>query len=398
MPQTLLPCPVADLPLVLYGYDRRGQAWIHRYRGCSAHLICTLGFTATGLVPHISAAGKTPNDRRYTALADAEFLIKGITAQNYQYPLPPLNAGISPVLLTRALWEAFQWPLSLVNAGLPETPSVPAIDVQGVPAQCLSTGKAMPRHRVRRLLNQGMYWGEQFAFHQSRVNPGNGYLILGECVVGGTTTALSILLGLGYDALGCVNSSHPICNHDQKKAIVQAGLQRANLPPNPDPLDLLAAVGDPMQVFVAGVTLTASRQVGILLAGGTQMMAIYALTAHIARYYGLDWQPQQVLIGTTRWVTDDPSGDTVGLLSHISKRMDRESIPSLAVTQLGFQNAPHPGLAAYEQGYVKEGMAAGGTAIAASVSGGWQQADLQQAIYTFVDRYDRCFSTESENI
>ncbi|MFZ4665065.1 MAG: nicotinate mononucleotide-dependent phosphoribosyltransferase CobT [Prochlorotrichaceae cyanobacterium] len=387
MPQPILPSPVPDLPIILYGCDRRGEEWIDRYRGCSAHLICTLGFTATGLVPHISAAGKTPNDRRYTALADAEFLFKGITARNYRYPLPPLSAGISPVLLTRALWEAFQWPLSLVNAGLPETPSVPAIDVQGVPAQCLSSGKAMSRHRVRYLLNQGMHWGEQFALNQSTIKQGNGYLILGECVVGGTTTALGILMGLGYDALGLVNSSHPICNHDQKKAIVQAGLQRANLPSYPDPLDLLAAVGDPMQVFVAGMTLTASRQVGILLAGGTQMMATYALTAHIAKYYGLDWQPQQVLIGTTRWVTEDPSSDALGLLTHLSERLDAENVPSLAVTQLSFQNAPHPGLADYEQGYVKEGMAAGGTAIAASVSGGWQQADLQQSIYAFVDRY-----------
>ena len=375
------PSDAPELPILFYGNEGRGQSWLNRYRNRPAHLICTLGFTATGLIPDISAAGKTPHDRRYTALADAEFLSKGVQS-SYQYPLPPLTAGISPVILTRSIWEAFQWPLTLVNAGLPESPSVPTIGVQGIPARCLSTGKAMPRHRVRRLLNQGMHWGEQLAFQNHE-----GYLILGECVVGGTTTALSVLIGLGYEAaMGRINSSHPVCNHEQKKAIVEAGLRRANLPSSPDPLDLLAAVGDPMQVFVAGMILTASRYVGILLAGGTQMMATYALAAHIAQYYNLVWQPQQVLIGTTRWVMEDTSSDTLGLLTSVQDKLGTASSPCLAVTQLSFQDAPHPGLAVYEEGYVKEGMAAGGTAIAASVSGGWQQPDLQQAIYRLVDR------------
>ena len=52
------------------------------------------------------------------------------------------------------------------------------------------------------------------------------YLILGECVVGGTTTALAILTGLGIEAVGKVNSSHPVCNHEQKWAVVQAGLEK----------------------------------------------------------------------------------------------------------------------------------------------------------------------------
>ena len=279
-----LPLPALDpeLPIALYGNIPQGQAWIDGYRNSPAHLVCTLGFTATGLIPHISAAGQTPHDRRYTALSDAEFLVNGLTESGVRYPLTPLISGISPVILTRALWEAVEWPLTLFNAGLPETPSVPAIDVQGIPARCLTTGRAIPRPQVRRLLNQGMHWGEQLAFRQAQ-----GYLVVGECVVGGTTTALGILLGLGYDAVGRINSSHPTCNHEQKVAIVKAGLDQANLGDNPDPLDLLAAIGDPMQIFVAGLTLTASRQIGILLAGGTQMLAVYALAVRIAQYYRL---------------------------------------------------------------------------------------------------------------
>jgi uncharacterized protein (TIGR00303 family) len=379
-----------ELPIKLYGNLPQGQAWIDRYRNRSAHVVCTLGFTATGLIPGISAAGQSPHDRRYTALADAEFLVNGLNPPGgiVHYPLPPLSAGLSPVIITRALLETVKWPVTLFNVGLPETPSVPAIDVQGLPARCVSTGRAIPRPQVRRLLNQGMHWGEQLAFRQKA-----DYLVIGECVVGGTTTALGVLLGLGYDARSRVSSSHPLCNHQQKLAIVEEGLRQTNLSIPPDPLDVLAAVGDPMQIFVAGLLLTASRQVGILLAGGTQMMAVYALTAHIAQYYNLAWEPQQILLGTTRWVVEDTSGDTLGLLEHLSDRLDHLMPPCLATTQLNFKNAKSPGLLAYEQGFVKEGMAAGGMAIAVSISANQHQADLQNTIYRFVDNFEQQSAT-----
>lgn len=382
--QPLVPSyPIPDLPLQLYDRYGRGASWIQQNQNHPGKLICALGFTATGLIPDISAAGKTPKDRRYTALADAEFLANGMGDRLPYYHLPPLHHGLSPALITRCLYERLGWPMMLFNAGLPEAPSVPSIDIQGVPAQCVSTGKAMPRHHVRRILNQGMHWGEKLSFQ-----PHEGYLIIGECVVGGTTTALGVLTGLGFEALGRISSSHLTCNHDQKQAIVQEGLQRAKLPACPDPLDLLAAVGDPMQVLVAGMTLTASRQIGILLAGGTQMLAVYALTAHIAQYYGLPWQPQQVLVGTTRWVVEDPTADVQGLINHMGEKLGPDLAPSLAVSQFHLRDAPSSGFHAYERGYVKEGMAAGGMMVAASVSAGWTQEDFAQVIYPFGEAYE----------
>ena len=77
---------------------------------------------------------------------------------------------------------------------------------------------------VDRLLGQGLKWGEQLASLGE-------YLILGECVVGGTTTALAVLTGLGFAAAGKVNSSHPTCNHAQKWELVTRGLQRAGFGP-----------------------------------------------------------------------------------------------------------------------------------------------------------------------
>ncbi|NET34987.1 MAG: TIGR00303 family protein [Cyanothece sp. SIO1E1] len=355
-----------------------GHDWLQRYRGQQPLFACVLGFTATGLIPGISAAGATPADREYTAIADAEFLYQGPCA-HAEHPLPPLGVGVSPVLITRAVITGQKIPVYLFNAGLPHAAKVPHFELGGMPAECLSRGKALPLATVEHLLAQGMSWGQQLALAAP-----NTYLIISECVVGGTTTALAMLLGLGFSAAGKVNSSHPACNHAQKLAVVQAGLhaweQSHQQSPYVQPLQLLAAVGDPMQVVVAGMAITASRACGVLLAGGTQMLAVYALIQAITRDRTLRWEPEQVIVGTTRWVAEDPTGDTVGLAQMIG------TVPLLA-TQLSFKRSRYSQLRAYEQGYVKEGVGAGGCAIAAHLYQGWKQPQLLEAIETLVTEY-----------
>src|SRR5579883_1287771 len=81
----------------VYTQLQQGQRWLQQHRERCPIFACVLGFTATGLVPGISAAGATPADRQFTAIADAEFLIRGPQPQP-QYPLPPLHMGASPVL------------------------------------------------------------------------------------------------------------------------------------------------------------------------------------------------------------------------------------------------------------------------------------------------------------
>jgi uncharacterized protein (TIGR00303 family) len=370
----------------VYSQFQQGQRWLQQFQGCPPAFACVLGFTATGLIPGISAAGATPIDRQYTAIADAEFLYHG--AQPHpKYPLPPLEVGASPVLITRAILVGQHIPLQLFNAGLPHLPSVPCIDLAGMPARCLSQGDALNLATVKHLLQQGLSWGDRLAAESE------GYLIVGECVVGGTTTALAVLTGLGWPAAGKVNSSHPTCNHQQKWQVVEAGLKKlaAKLgvkgrgakgyeraaetgPPDAlaDPLQVVAAVGDPMQAVVAGMAIAASRGCGVLLAGGTQMLAVYALAQSIAQIYELPWQPEQVVVGTTRWVAEDPTGDTVGLAQILQA-------PLLA-TQLSFANSQYAHLRAYEQGYVKEGVGAGGCAIAAHLYQGWDQLQLLKAV------------------
>jgi uncharacterized protein (TIGR00303 family) len=349
----------------IYSEIEKGQRWLEKYRGCRPIFACVLGFTATGLIPGISAAGATPEDRKYTAIADAEFLMNGFQP-NPKYPLPPLTVGASPVYISRAVVASLNFPIYLFNAGLPQPPSVASIDLGGLPANCLTCGQALPIETVRHLFTQGLQWGQKLATEAI-----NNYLILSECVVGGTSTALAILTGLGIEAVGKVNSSHPQCNHEQKWSIVREGLQKISFPL--DPFALVAAVGDPMQIVVAGMAIAAGKRVGVMLAGGTQMLAIYALIKAIIHDNNESTNLEQIVAGTTRWVAEDPTGDTVGLAKAIG------DVPLLG-TQLNFTEASYPQLRAYERGFVKEGVGAGGCAIAANLSQNWTNTQLVNAI------------------
>ena len=117
----------------VYTQVAQGRVWLRRYLGHRPRLACILGFTETGLIAGISAAGADPEHRKITAIADAEFLFRGVTATP-TYPLPPLTDGVSPVVISRAIVSTLRIPLLLFNAGLPVMPSVPHIDLDGAPA------------------------------------------------------------------------------------------------------------------------------------------------------------------------------------------------------------------------------------------------------------------------
>ncbi|MDY7013851.1 MAG: TIGR00303 family protein [Cyanobacteriota bacterium] len=358
----------------IYTEEKCGKNWLQRQQKTSARLACILGFTATGLIEGISAAGATPEDRKYTAIADAEFLVNG-PQPNPQYALPPLTVGASPVLISRAAVEVLELPVFLFDAGLPQPPAVAAIDLHGQPANCTTSGRALPRKIVEGLLAEGLRWGETLIAGTQET-----YLILGECVVGGTTTALAVLAGLGIDAADKIGSSQRICDRARKWDLVGLGLINSGFfgRSEVDPLALLAAVGDPMQIAAAGMAIAASRTHDVLLAGGTQMLAVYALMRAIARDYNLGWEPERIVVGTTRWVTEDTASDAIGLARAVG------DVPLLA-TQLSFAPSRYAQLRAYEQGYVKEGVGAGGCAIASHLAG-LTSTQLLNAIESLMDR------------
>ena len=115
-----------------------------------------------------------------------------------------------------------------------------------------------------------------------------------------------------------------------------------------------------MQPLVAGIALGAMRaDRDVLLAGGSQMLAVAALLEALAGPSALE----RVAIGTTRWIVQDPAADVLGLAAEIS--------PDLAIlaANLDFSASRHAGLRQYERFLVKEGVGAGGVCVAALLAG-----------------------------
>ena len=61
---------------------------------------------------------------------------------------------------------------------------------------------------------------------------------------------------------------------------------------------------------------------------------------------------------------------------------------------LDFSNAPHEGLRYYERGYVKEGVGAGGTCIAAAVKG----VAYQRLLHNIYEEYERLIKSTSTSM
>jgi len=308
-----------------------------------AFYLC-LGSTLTSDIEGISAAGSTPQFRRLTPAADAEALVLGHTKALDRLPVSPLGV-VSPVVITRACLQLANIAPQVVNCGAFIPPQIPHLTAGDCPAQSVSTGRAMTLNAVIRLFGKGFDFGIKESANQRP-------MIIAECVPGGTTTALGVLLALGYSAQDALSGSIPNCNHEMRIGLVEQGLWQAGIQtPNSNPFEILAAVGDPMQPFVLGMTLAACQNTSVILAGGSQMLAVYALCAALAADYGIEIETSKIGVITTKWV----AFDKYARIADLSKQIGAP----LAAASPNFSLSTHPGLQAYEAGNVKEGVGAG---------------------------------------
>ena len=340
--------------------------------------LLVLAATDTAAVPGISAAGASPQARLGTAAADAELLLLGPGGRRC-HALPPLPAGVSPALISHVvlsqlgLLERTQ----VLDLGCAIAAAVPHLRLPGLesagPARCLSTGQALAPARVAALVQRGSAWGRRW-------DPAEP-LLLAECVPGGTTTALAVLEGLGVAAAGLVSGSLRQPAHGLKSALVAqglaaAGFEAAELAAVADPLafaeplNVLAALGDPMQAFAAGlVGAAALRGAPVLLAGGSQMAAVLALALALAEPGQRPALADRLVVATTAWVAEEAGSNLALLLERIGARWQVR--PRLEVAALRFHGCSSAALRDYERGYVKEGVGAGGLALL------WQLAGRQ---------------------
>jgi uncharacterized protein (TIGR00303 family) len=342
----------------------RGRAFVERWRGVRPAFVCVLGHTDTCLIPGLSMAGVTEELRAYTPAADAEVVNLGVALCLPRLPSSPTGAP-GPAGITRAALQLAGLEAHFVGAGLRVWPATPCERLGDQPGADIRDGAAVPD--AAPLFEAGMALGRV----RGTAAPS---LVVGESVPGGTTTALALLLALGYAAEGRVSGSlpdnaHPLKSRVATSALAMAGLTIAEV--SADPLTAVRRVGDPMQPLVAGLALGATRAgCDVLLAGGSQMLAIAALLRALDGERALE----RVAVGTTRWIVRDPCADVIGLAGDIS-----HELPLLAAN-LDFSGSRHAGLREYERFLVKEGVGAGGACIAALLASGSSLETLHHRI------------------
>lgn len=315
-----------------------------------------LGNTLLSTVPGLSGAGPTPEKTLLTPNLDAELVTTGRITSIPEKPNTPTGCP-TPATITRAMVELTGVPPLFINAGLKYPLTVPYLDALGQMGGDPRHEEAVPR--AHDLFRHGKEIGRILSWSSD-------LLVLGECVPGGTTTALCVLRALGYPAT--VSSSfvqNPSTLKERLCREVVSGLENRAMS---DPLEKIRYAGDPMIPVAAGI---ASGYTGTLvLAGGTQMLAVCSLLK------AMDQSMPTVV--TTAYVRDDKSAN----FAELAKMME---VPVYYVDP-GFDQLGHAGLARYCRGEVKEGTGAGGAMFMAYLMG-FTPRQIQNKIFVTVQGY-----------
>jgi uncharacterized protein (TIGR00303 family) len=346
------------------------------------NILCLAG-TETSDTDGVSAAGASASQRRLTPSIDADLLMTKSVRAGDRVPVSP-SGIVSPVVLSRACLDLLQLKSMVVDCGTFRPPLRTDLTAGNIPGACVSTGEALARDQVIELFKEGSKLAQSLS--------SENYLLISECVPGGTTTAWAVLKALGVAADGLVSSSLTVSS-DVRQNLVDAGLRKlsylnarglsrnldSNFDPNLDPIDILAAVGDPMQPFASGLAMHAALKMPVILAGGSQMLAVYHLCQLLKKHKALkiNTELSNLFVVTTRWIANDRLANT----SYLSKLLNAPFFASTA----NLSESKHAGLRAYEDGHVKEGVGAGALMLAASCKLGLTNKQL-------IDSIDNCYA------
>lgn len=328
----------------LYGNVELAQNFIDSVNSGRFLFSFVISYTETSEIPGITFAGADKDSIQYTPPADAEYLHYGYCKTIDKIPMTP-DGKPTPGLLTKTALESASIPHLTINAGSKIAPQLPFIE-SGLPfGKNISVQDAMTDTIVSHAVEYGQILGRSLASLTD-------CLMIGECIPGGTTTALALLKALDYNAK--VSSSIPDNPVELKNQIATSALERID---SEHPYSIVAKIGDPMIPFVAGMLSSASSVSKVMLAGGTQMAAVLAFASKIG------FNEENTAIGTTSYITNDKTANFKELVHDIA------DIPILSVDP-GMKNSKFSGLKAFSEGFAKEGVGAGGSIISSMLKTG----------------------------
>ncbi len=300
--------------------------------------IVVISNTKLANIRGISAAGAMPELIKYTPPADVEFLFYDKPLCIDAIPVTP-EGYPTPAIITKASYNLSKFPILIVRAGSELEPLIPYVKVSERVGGDIRSEKGV--ENISEILRKSELLGKELKKSYDE-------LVIGESTPAGTTTALAVLKALGYDAK--VSSSMANNPTELKEKVVEEAFKNKGISfgeLRDDPLKAIELFGDPMQACIVGLAKGFGKNV--VLAGGTQMLPI----AH-----ALDGKCK---IATTKYIVNDKTSNFLDIANEIGV--------DVYEAMLDFSRSRFKGLRMYEEGYVKEGVGAGGSVYLAEKHG-----------------------------
>lgn len=314
--------------------------------------VCVISYTETSEIPGITVAGANNDLIKYTSSADAEFLYYGKCKCIDGVPATP-DGKPTPAIITKTMLNIGNIPFIVVDSGAKIKPDIPLFSFNLRSGKNIMENIAMESEEVEKAYRYGLMLGKQ-------LSKSNDLVILGESIPGGTTTALAVMLSLGIDAKNKMSSSMPENPHNLKNMIVIKSMKKNNITfgsLKDKPFEAISLLGDPMIPSVTGIAQGVIDNGGrVMLAGGTQMCTILSILK------SLNVKTDKVVIGTTKYIFNDHSADFTNLVLSIDNNV------GIVISDLHLIESTKLGLKAFANGFVKEGVGAGGVSIATMIN------------------------------
>jgi uncharacterized protein (TIGR00303 family) len=336
-------------------------------RGKKATFMLALSNTQTVNIAGITQAG-IPGKIHLTPTLDSEFLCTGELRSLGEIATTPSGVP-TPALITRAIHLLKPYSnIELLDLGLEVTPVVGYFKIHSFGVSPSKSIALDAKIDALDIFQKGLTFGQNYS-------SSDDYIILGESVPSGTTTARATCEALGYECSEFFSSSFKDAPNSIREETVKNALE--HIRSDDDIFAKLGRVSDNMQIFIAGFILGLNNKIKVVLAGGTQMASVLLIVNSILRTMGGSLDTSNLTLCTTKWVYDDKNSDIKALLELLDFKIDA------FYADFDFSLSSHPALMLYDEGEAKEGVGAGG-ALMYGLLNGLSKEDITKKVESFL--------------
>jgi len=341
--------------------------FIESLRGKKATFMLALSNTKTANIEGITQAG-IPGMIHLTPTLDSEFLCTGEVRSLENIAETPKGVP-TPALITRGVHLLAPFGrVELLDLGLEVKPKVDYFRLHSFeiePSQSIAKGAKID---AEVLFQKGVEFGQNYKCQDE-------YIILGESVPSGTTTAMATAIGLKYKVDNAFSSSFKDVPNDIRQKTLKLAL--SNLNERDDIFNVLSKLSDNMLIFNAGFILGLNNRVPLVLAGGTQMACVLLIANRMLQLMGGTMSTGNLALCTTKWVAKDENSDIKALLELLKFPINAY------YSDFDFTLSSHPALSLYDQGEAKEGVGAGGALMYGELNG-FNKEQITQKVEDFL--------------